>query len=107
MSKSFDRNAGCPGQSKICNLEYVVLGDQQILWFEIPMQYFFLMAMGDTFDELIGETLDDKRIHAFLFAEIVHKLLQIVLQILEDQHQLSVCVDHLAKMNDVGMVELF
>lgn len=50
------------------------------------MQYFFLMAMGDASDELIGKALDDKRIHAFFFAEIVHILLKIVLQILEYQH---------------------
>lgn len=84
MRESLNRDAGCPCQSKICDLEYVILRDQQILWFEISMQYFFLMAMGDTFDELIGETLDYKRIHALLFAKIVHELLEVVLQILED-----------------------
>lgn len=86
MRESFDRNARGPSQPKICNLQHVVLGDQQILRLEIPMQYFFLMAMGDASDELIGKALDDKRIHAFFFAEIVHKLLKVVLQILEYQH---------------------
>lgn len=50
------------------------------------MQYFFLMTMSDASDKLIGKTLNYKRIHAFFFAEIVHKLLEIVLQILEHQH---------------------
>ena len=71
------------------------------------MQNFFLMAMGDASDELIGEALDNKRIHALFFAEIVHELLEVVLQILEHQHQLSVGVDHLAEGNDIGVAELF
>lgn len=75
MRKSFDRNPRSPSQPKICNLEYIVLGDQQILRLEIPMQYFFLMTMSDASDKLIGKTLNNKRIHAFFFAEIVHKLL--------------------------------
>lgn len=75
MRKSFDRNPRGPSQPKICNLQHIVLGDQQILRLEIPMQYFFLMTMSDASDKLIGKTLNYKRIHAFFFAEIVHKLL--------------------------------
>lgn len=44
------------------------------------------MAMRNAFEQLIGKALDNKRVHAFLFAVVAHKLLEIVLQILENQH---------------------
>lgn len=71
------------------------------------MEDFFLMAMGDAFDELIGEALDYKRVHALLFAEIVHELLEVVLQILKDKHQLSIGMDDLSKIDDVRVIEFF
>lgn len=71
------------------------------------MQNFFLMAMPNTLQQLIGKTLDDVRIHSFFFAEIVHKLLEIVVEVFEDQNQFSIGVDDFAKGDDVDMVELF
>jgi hypothetical protein len=55
---------------------------------------------------LIGKALDYHGIHTFLLAEIVHILLEVILQELKNQDQFSICVDDLAEIDDVDVVEL-
>ena len=71
------------------------------------MKDFFLMAMANAFEQLIGEAFDDERVHAFFLAEIVHKLLEVVFQVFKDKDQLSIGVDHFSQVYDVDMVEFF
>ena len=70
------------------------------------MKDLFLMAVGDTFEELVGEPLDDAGIQSLLPAEATHVLLEIVLEVFEDQDQLAVGVDDLAERDDVGVRQL-
>lgn len=57
MSISFDRYAWSSGQAKIGNFKNVIFGNQKVLGFEVPMKYFFLMAMIDSLKELVTEAL--------------------------------------------------
>lgn len=71
------------------------------------MQYFLLMAVGDPFEQLIGETLDNERIHAYFLTEIPHELLKVIVQMLERQDQFSIRVDDLLQAYNIDMAELF
>ena len=54
------------------------------------------MAMPDALQQLICKTLDNMRIHSFFLAKIVHKFLEIVVEVFEDQDQFSIGMDDLA-----------
>jgi len=68
------------------------------------MQNLFVVAMTDTFEQLIGEAFDDHRIHAFFFAKVPHKLFQIEFQVLKNKDEFAVSMDYLAKTHYVGMI---
>ena len=53
------------------------------------------MTMTNALQELVGKTFDNQRIQAFFFAEIVHKLFQIVIEILKNEDKFFIGVDNL------------
>lgn len=71
------------------------------------MKYFFLVAMSDSFEQLIGEALDDVWLHALFFGVVIHELFQIVLQIFEDQNEFAISVDDFSQIDDVDVVQFF
>lgn len=70
------------------------------------MQDFLFVAVADSLQQLVGEALHDQRVHALLLAEVVHVLLQIVLQIFKNQDEFAIGVDHLPQVHDVHVVQL-
>lgn len=106
VSEALHGYARCSSQSEISDFEDVVFRNKQILWLEVPMQNFLLVAMTDSFDELVGETFDYQRIHAFFLAEVVHVLFQVVLQIFKNQDKFPIGVDDFPQVDDVDVAEL-
>ena len=64
------------------------------------------MTVTNALQELVGKTFDNQRIQAFFFAEIVHKLFQIVIEILKNEDKFFIGVDNLTQRDDVDVVEL-
>ena len=71
------------------------------------MENLSLVAVRNSLQQLISETLDDSWVKALLFAEAVHILLEIVVEELEDKDELAICMDDFTKRNDVRMCQLF
>ena len=65
------------------------------------MKDFFLVAVVYSLEQLIGETLDDHRVHSFFFAESVHKLLEIIFKVFENEYEFTVSVDNFPKPYDI------
>lgn len=57
MGETFRGDARCASESKVCDFEFVVIGDQQVLGLEVTMEDLFLMAVADPLQQLVGETL--------------------------------------------------
>lgn len=71
------------------------------------MKNFFLVAMADAFEQLVGEALDDEWVHAFFLAEIVHEFLEVVFEVFKNKDKFSICVNHFSQVYDVDVVEFF
>lgn len=71
------------------------------------MQYFFLVAMFDALQKLISKTFHNHRIHALLFAKVIHEFLKVVLQILKDKNQFFISMYNFVEMDDIDMVKFF
>lgn len=57
MGVAFDRYTWGSGKSEIGNFKNVIFGDEQVLGFEIPMEYFFFMAVVNSLEKLVAEAL--------------------------------------------------
>jgi hypothetical protein len=75
-----------------CKLEFSFPINQQILWFQIPVKNPLLMAVCNSLKQLKQEPFCDGRFHA-IFAHI-EVLLQVLVEELEHQCELSVGVDN-------------
>ena len=63
------------------------------------------MTMVNTSQELIGEALNDDRVHAFLFAEPIHELLEVVFKILENEDEFAIGVNDFSEAYNIGVGE--
>ena len=67
------------------------------------MKNFLVVAVADASEQLVGEALHDHRVHPFFFAVVAHKLLQVVLEVLEDQDEFAVGMDDFSQPHHVGV----
>lgn len=69
------------------------------------MQYFFLMAMGNSFEQLKGETFNNKGIDAYFFAEIGHIFLEVIVEMFEGKYQFAIGMDDFPQAYDIDVIE--
>jgi hypothetical protein len=71
------------------------------------VQYFLLVAISDSSQELIGEAFDYEGIHSLFLAEVIHVFLEVEIEIFEDEYEFAVGVDDFSQIDDVDVVEFF
>ena len=86
MCQSFDWDCECSCKAKVTDLDVSFVSDQQILWFEIPVNDSLRVTVINTPQQLVDHLLDHRLIHISLVFS--HELLQIILDKFEDQVQL-------------------
>lgn len=80
-------------KAKVGQLDVARVLDKEVLWLEIAMQDAVRVAVGQAIEKLIGEALDELRIHAR--RERIHVALQIHVKELEDKVELGVVVHNI------------
>lgn len=110
VGKGVDRNAHCPGQAKVPELQDALLVDEEILGLQVPVQNAVLVAVGDATQHLIRKPLDHGRLEAEALPGfgplarlpfLIHVLFQIVIHVIKDHHQLVLRMNDIAQAQDV------
>lgn len=95
VGEGVDRDTKSSRQTEITKFQLSLAVDQEVLGFEIPMQDSVLVAEVDPLEELVHERLDEHWLEGSPVAFRVHVLLQIAVHVVEHQHELILCVDHI------------
>lgn len=80
-------------ETKVSQLDVARGLDEEILWLEIAMQDAVRVAVGQAVEELVGESLDELRVHGVG----IHVALQIHVKELEDKVELGIVVHDIEK----------
>lgn len=97
------RHAESPSQTEISQLQLSFTIDQEILRFQVSVQYAILVAERCTLQELVHEAAYGVGIQSSAIAMCVHVLLQIPLAVFEDEDQLGLCMNHVVEADDVDV----
>lgn len=87
-----DGNAESTGKTEVSKLELALLVDEEVLGLEVTVEDTVVVAEGDA-----AEELEEEGLHGLprdLAAALVEVLLEVLVQVLEDQRQLLLRVDH-------------
>lgn len=106
VGKGVDRNAESASETKVSKLELALVVDEKILRLEIAMEHAILVAECNSLEQLIHERLDGDVVELATIAARVHVLFQVLVHILEHEHQLVFRMDHIVERDDVFMFEL-
>src|SRR3989338_3809265 len=99
-----DGGAEGAGQTKVREFELAFFVDQEVLGLQISVQDAVVVAEGHALEELPEEGFDGGA--RDVAAERVDVLFQVLVEVLEDQGQLLLGVDHVVQSDDVGVLEL-
>lgn len=89
------------------HLNDTIFVDQQILWFQISVEYPSLVAEEHGCRNLVQVATDEVRVHHFLCWQCVHVFLQVHWQKFEDQVEAAVFHENILKVDDVWVFQLF
>lgn len=95
-----------PGKTKIAELELALLVDEEILRLEVSVENAILVAEGDAAKQLVHERLDRDIVQLPAVTFGVHVPLQVLVHILEDEHQLVLRVDDIVEGDDALVLQL-
>lgn len=104
MGKVLDWDTKGPSKTEISQLQSALAVNQQVLWLQISVQDFVLVALGRSVEQLVQEGLDIAFRQWALV--VIQQLLQILVQELKHQRQLLVCVQNIHEAHDVGVLQL-
>ena len=94
MGVGLNGQAEGPGETKVRKLDVLSLGvDEQILWFEVPVENPMLVQVDERLQDLIQEQLR-LFLRQWLIALLLHVLFQIEFEVLEDKIELVLAVDN-------------
>ena len=91
-------------QPEVGELELAARIDEQVLRLEVAVQYLLGVAVGEAAQQLEEEQAYVA--HAHDVGAVVHVLLEVALEVLEDERERLVRVDDVVQRDDVGVLEL-
>lgn len=93
VGKGVDRNPKGAREPEIREFELALVVDEQVLGFQVAVQYSVVMAEGDSLQKLVHERFDGDVVQLTATAARIHVLLQVLVHVFEDQHELILRVD--------------
>lgn len=93
VGKGVDWNTKGTREPEISELKLALVVDEQILRFQVAVQYSVFMAEGDPLQKLVHERLDGDVVQLTATAAGIHVFLQILVHVFEDQHEFVFRVD--------------
>ena len=106
VGERVDGDTEGPCKTEIGELELALLVDEEVLGFEVSVEDAILVAEGDAPKELVHERLDGDIVQLPAVAIGVHVLLQVLVHVLEDEHQFVFRVDDIVEGDDALVLQL-
>jgi hypothetical protein len=94
------------GETKIGEFELAFVVDEEILRLEIAVEDSVRVAEVDALEELVHEGFDGDGGQCSSISLSVHVLLQILIHVFEDQHELVLSVNDIVEADDVLVLQL-
>lgn len=93
VGKGIDWNTKGTREPEISQFKLTLVVDEQILGFQIAVQYSVFMTEGDSLQKLVHERLNGDVVQLTATAAGIHVFLQILVHVFEDQHEFIFRVD--------------
>jgi hypothetical protein len=106
VGESVNGDSECSGETEIRKLELSFEVDEEILWLQIAVQDSVGVAEVNALQELMHKGFDGDRGQCSSLALCVHVLLQVLVHVFEDQHELILGVDNIVEADDVLVLQL-
>mmetsp|Transcript_19614 Transcript_19614/g.42331 ORF Transcript_19614/g.42331 Transcript_19614/m.42331 type:complete len:213 (-) Transcript_19614:268-906(-) len=97
------RDAEGPREAEVGKLQLSLLVDEEVLRLQVAVEHAPLVAKLDAAQQLVERRLDHAGLEPVLR---VQKLLQVLVQVLEDERQLLLRVDHVVQPDNVWVLQL-
>ena len=106
VGEGVDWDAEGAGETEVGQFELAFVVDEEVLRLEVAVQDPVFVAEGDASEELVHEGLDGGGVECSSVAAGVHIFLQVLVHVLEDEHELVLGVDDIVQRDDVLVLEL-
>ncbi len=106
VGEGVDGNTECAGQTEVCKLQLAASVDEEILRLQVAVQDAVVVAEGDATEELVHEGLDRDVVQLAAIAARIHVFLQVLVHVLEYEHELVFGMDDIVQGDNVLMLEL-
>ena len=106
VGEGVDRDAEGSGETEIGELELAFVVDEEILRLEIAVEDSVRVAEVDALEELVHEGFDGDGRQCSSISLGVHVLLQILIHVFKDQHELVLGMNDIVEADDVLVLQL-